>query len=78
MKERLTRQLLDGDMEIYLMEKDNWSREDFDSINWLRHIFQTPTTVKTNDRGKGVTQPVEHWGETQTILWRAETLLHVW
>jgi hypothetical protein len=34
MKERLTRQLLDGDMEIYLMDKDNWSRQDFDSINW--------------------------------------------
>jgi uncharacterized protein YozE (UPF0346 family) len=33
-KERLTHQLLDGDMEIYLMDKDNWYRQDFDSIKW--------------------------------------------
>jgi hypothetical protein len=34
MKERLTRQLLDGDMQIYLMDKENWSRQDFYSVNW--------------------------------------------
>jgi hypothetical protein len=34
MKEILTRQLLDKDMQISLMEKENWSRQDFDSINW--------------------------------------------
>jgi uncharacterized protein YozE (UPF0346 family) len=34
MKERLTRQLLDGDMEIYLIDKDHWSHQDFYSINW--------------------------------------------
>jgi hypothetical protein len=34
MKERLTHQLLDGDMQIYLMDKENWSRRDFDSVNW--------------------------------------------
>jgi hypothetical protein len=34
MKERLTRQLLDGYMQTYLMEKDNWSRQILDSINW--------------------------------------------
>jgi hypothetical protein len=33
MKERLTCQLLDGDLQIYLMDKENWSRQDFDSIN---------------------------------------------
>jgi ribonuclease HI len=34
MKERLTRQLLDGDMQTYLMDKESWSRQDFDSVNW--------------------------------------------
>jgi hypothetical protein len=34
MKERLTRRLLDGYMGIYPMDKENWSRQDFDSINW--------------------------------------------
>jgi hypothetical protein len=34
MKEILTSRLLDGDMQIYLMDKENWSRQDFDSINW--------------------------------------------
>jgi hypothetical protein len=38
MKERLTHQLLDGDMQIYLMDKENWSRQDFDSINWRGYV----------------------------------------
>jgi hypothetical protein len=29
-KERLSRQLLDGDMEMYLIDKENWSHQDFD------------------------------------------------
>jgi hypothetical protein len=33
-EERLTRQLLNGDVQTYLMEKENWSRRVFDSINW--------------------------------------------
>jgi hypothetical protein len=33
-KEILTRQLLDGDMQTYLIEKENWSLQIFDSINW--------------------------------------------
>jgi uncharacterized protein YozE (UPF0346 family) len=51
MKERLTRQLLDGDMEIFLMDKENWSRQDFDSINWrgygtaFKHLPQSRQTV---------------------------------
>jgi uncharacterized protein YozE (UPF0346 family) len=34
MKERLTHQLLDWDMQTHLMEKENWTRQIFDSINW--------------------------------------------
>jgi hypothetical protein len=34
MKEILTRQLLDWDMQTYLMDKDNWTCQVFDSINW--------------------------------------------
>jgi uncharacterized protein YozE (UPF0346 family) len=36
-KERLTRQLLDRDKKIYLMDKENRSRQDFDSIYWRGH-----------------------------------------
>jgi hypothetical protein len=38
MKERLTRQLLDGDMQTYLMEEENWTRQIFDSINWRSYV----------------------------------------
>jgi hypothetical protein len=34
MKERLTRQLLDGDMQTYLIDKENWTHQVFDRINW--------------------------------------------
>jgi hypothetical protein len=34
MKETLTHQLLDGDMRKYLMDKDNWTQQILDSINW--------------------------------------------
>jgi hypothetical protein len=34
MKERLTHHLLDGEMQEYLMAKENWARQVFDSINW--------------------------------------------
>jgi hypothetical protein len=34
MKERLTQQLIDGGMQKYLMDKENWTRQVFDSITW--------------------------------------------
>jgi uncharacterized protein YozE (UPF0346 family) len=37
MKERLTQHILDGDMQKYLMAKENWTRQVFDSINWRRY-----------------------------------------
>jgi hypothetical protein len=32
-KERLTQQLIDRDMQKYLMAEENWTRQFFDSIN---------------------------------------------
>jgi hypothetical protein len=34
MKERLTQQILDGDMQKYLMDKKNWTQQVFNIINW--------------------------------------------
>jgi hypothetical protein len=34
MKERLTQQLLDGDLHSYFMEKEHWNAHHFDSIDW--------------------------------------------
>jgi hypothetical protein len=33
-KQHLTQHLLDGDIQEYLMTKDNWTRQAFDSKNW--------------------------------------------
>jgi hypothetical protein len=33
-KERLTQQLLDGDLRDYLMEKEQWKEGTFDNICW--------------------------------------------
>jgi hypothetical protein len=80
MKEILIHQLLDGDMQTYLMEKENWSRQVFDSINWRSY----GTSFKRLPRSRQTTvakacHNLWHTGEnTQTILWRTETLLHVW
>jgi hypothetical protein len=36
-KERLTQQLLDGDLQEYLMEKEQWTTHSFQNICWKRH-----------------------------------------
>jgi hypothetical protein len=36
-KERLTQQLLDGDLHEYLMEKEQWTTHSFQNICWKRH-----------------------------------------
>jgi hypothetical protein len=36
-KERLTQQLLDGDLQEYLMEKEQWTKQSFQNICWKRH-----------------------------------------
>jgi hypothetical protein len=36
-KERLTQQLLDGDLQEYLMEKEQWMMHSFHSICWKRN-----------------------------------------
>jgi hypothetical protein len=36
-KERLTQQLLDGDLQEYLMEKEQWTTHSFQNIFWKRH-----------------------------------------
>jgi hypothetical protein len=36
-KERLTQQLLDGDLQEYLMEKKQWTTHSFQNICWKRH-----------------------------------------
>jgi hypothetical protein len=37
MKERLTQQLLDGDLRSYLMEKEHWNAHYFESIDWTNY-----------------------------------------
>jgi hypothetical protein len=37
MKERLVQQLLHGDMRSYLMEKEHWNAQHFDSIFWTHY-----------------------------------------
>jgi hypothetical protein len=36
-KEQLTQQLLDGDLQQYLMEKEQWKPHAFNNICWKRH-----------------------------------------
>jgi ribonuclease HI len=36
-KERLMQQLLDGDLQEYLMEKEQWTTHSFQNIYWKRH-----------------------------------------
>jgi hypothetical protein len=36
-KERLTQQVLDGDLQYYLMEKEQWTMHSFQNICWKRH-----------------------------------------
>jgi hypothetical protein len=36
-KERLTQQLLDGDLQDYLMGKEQWAMHSFQNICWKRH-----------------------------------------
>jgi ribonuclease HI len=36
-KERLTQQLMDGDIQEYLMEKGQWTTHSFQNICWKRH-----------------------------------------
>jgi hypothetical protein len=36
-KERLTQQLLDGDLQEYLTEKEQWTTHSFQTICWKRH-----------------------------------------
>jgi alpha-D-ribose 1-methylphosphonate 5-triphosphate diphosphatase PhnM len=36
-KERLTHQLLDGDLQEYLMKKEQWSTHSFNNICWKRN-----------------------------------------
>jgi hypothetical protein len=36
-KERLTHQLLDGDLQKYLMQKEQWSMHSFNNIYWKRN-----------------------------------------
>jgi hypothetical protein len=36
-KERLMQQLLDGDLQDYLMEKEQWTMNSFQNIRWKRH-----------------------------------------
>jgi hypothetical protein len=37
MKERLTQQLLDGDLRSYLEKKEHWSAHHFESIDWKNY-----------------------------------------
>jgi hypothetical protein len=37
MKERLTQQLLDGDLRAYLEKKEQWSTQHFESIDWKNY-----------------------------------------
>jgi hypothetical protein len=37
MKERLTQQLLDGDLRSYLEEKEHWNAQHFKSIDWANY-----------------------------------------
>jgi hypothetical protein len=36
-KERLTQQLVDGDLQKYLMQKEQWMSHDFNNICWKRN-----------------------------------------
>jgi hypothetical protein len=36
-KERLTQQLLDGDLQAYLEKKEHWSAQHFESIDWTNY-----------------------------------------
>jgi hypothetical protein len=36
-KERLTQQLLDGDLRSYLMEKEHWNAQHFESMDWTNY-----------------------------------------
>jgi hypothetical protein len=79
-KDRLKRQLLDGDMQTHLMDKENWSRQVFDSINWrsygtaLKRLPRSRQTAVAKER-----RNLWYTGEKhKKILWWKETLLHVW
>jgi hypothetical protein len=37
MKERLTQQLLDADLRAYLENKELWSAQQFESIDWTNY-----------------------------------------
>jgi hypothetical protein len=37
MKERLTQQLLDGYLRSYLMDKEHWNSQHFESIDWIHY-----------------------------------------
>jgi hypothetical protein len=37
MKERLTQQLIDGDLRSYLMDKEHWNVQNFESIDWTSY-----------------------------------------
>jgi hypothetical protein len=48
MKERLTQKLLDGDLRTYLMEKEHWNAQYFESIDWTSYS----TAFKILSKGK--------------------------
>jgi hypothetical protein len=76
MKERLTRRLLDGDMEIYLMDKENWSRQNFDSINWRG--YGTAFKRLTRSRQTAVAKACHnlwHTGENANNITEARNLV---
>jgi hypothetical protein len=48
MKERLTQQLLNGDLRSYLKEKEHWNAQQFESIDWTN----CSTTFKRFSKGQ--------------------------
>jgi hypothetical protein len=47
-KERLTQQLLDGDLRDYLEKKEHWSAQHFESIDWTNYS----STFKRLSKGR--------------------------
>jgi hypothetical protein len=79
-KERLKQQLLDVDLQDYLMEKEQWTMHSFQNICWKRQEtdFKRISKARQHTNGKDVSQPKVHWCPTRTMVRRSKTLLHVW
>jgi hypothetical protein len=74
MKERLTQQLLDADLRAYLENKELWSAQQFDSIDWTNYRsafkrlskgLQTAVVKSTHNLWHTGTRHQQYFGEAK-------------